>query len=140
MVEFYNKTDKKVDFKGLEEVVKFLTNRPVEVLIVSDSEIEELNRQFRGKPYPTDVLSFPLTYVAGGPLGSVVISIDRAEWEAKKRGHSVADEIKLLLIHGILHLLGYDHEVDKGEMELKEREIIEKLKLPTSLIDRNLTD
>ena len=73
------------------------------------------------------------------PLGSIVISIDTAKKEAEEFGHSIEDEIKLLFIHGLLHLLGYDHEIDNGEMRAKEAEIIEKFNLPKSLIVRNET-
>jgi probable rRNA maturation factor len=135
MVEFYNKTDRPVKMEPLAKVVERLTDRPVEVVIVNNAEIAELNRQFRGKEGATDVLSFPLDPI-GGVLGSVVISIEKAEEGAKKYGHSVEEELKLLLIHGILHLLGYDHETDNGEMRERERAIIEELGLPKSLIVR----
>ncbi|MEO1923813.1 MAG: rRNA maturation RNase YbeY, partial [Nautiliaceae bacterium] len=85
---------------------------------------------------PTDVLSFPLENIPGMPLGSIVISIDTAKKGAKEFGHSIENEIKLLFIHGLLHLLGYDHEIDNGEMRAKEEEIIKKFNLPQSLIIR----
>jgi probable rRNA maturation factor len=72
-----------------------------------------------------------------GPLGSIVISSWHVEIKAKELGHTKRDEIALLFIHGVLHLLGYDHEVDNGEMRKEEQKLIEKFNLPKSLIVRN---
>jgi probable rRNA maturation factor len=99
--------------------------------------MRELNKIYRNKDKATDVLSFPLEDMPGMPLGSIVISIDTAKKVANELGHSIEGEIKLLFIHGLLHLLGYDHETDNGEMREKEKEIIEKFNLPKSLIIRN---
>jgi probable rRNA maturation factor len=93
---------------------------------VTDPEIHSLNRQYRGKDKPTDVLSFPLAdALQSFLLGDVVISIETAARQAQQRGHSLREELQILLIHGILHLLGYDHEVSRREairMHRKERE------------------
>ena len=137
MIDFENRTDYDFDIQSLNEIYKFLTDRDVELILTDDNEIQELNRLHRQKDKPTDVLSFPLENIPGMPLGSIVISIDTAKKGAEEFGHSIEDEIKLLFIHGLLHLLGYDHEIDNGEMREKEKEIIEKFNLPKSLIIRN---
>jgi len=79
-----------------------------------------LNRRWRGKDRPTDVLAFPAQVVAEGFLGDIVISIPYATRQARRRGESRASEVDRLLLHGYLHLLGYDHETDQGEMEALE--------------------
>jgi probable rRNA maturation factor len=94
---------------------------------VTDPQIHTLNRQYRGKDKPTDVLSFPLAdELQPLLLGDVVISVETAARQAQRRGHGLREELQTLLIHGILHLLGYDHEVSRGEairMHRKEREV-----------------
>ncbi len=94
---------------------------------VTDQTIHELNRQYRRKDRPTDVLSFPLADERCPTLlGDVVISVDTARRQARQRKRAFADELRALLIHGILHLLGYDHEVSDSEavrMRRKEREL-----------------
>jgi probable rRNA maturation factor len=101
-------------------------------LITGDSELRRLNRQFRGKDYATDVLSFPGS-------NELVISYQRARVQAAEFGHSVADEIKVLMLHGVLHLLGMDHESDTGEMARRESLWRRKLGLPSGLIARSRT-
>jgi len=106
--------------------------RQVTIVFVSDAAIRKLNRQFRGRAYPTDVLSFPAqpeSFEAGSEvnLGEVVISIDRAEVQAKENGLTVTNEIQQLILHGLLHLSGYDHETDKGEMNRLELKLRRKL-------------
>jgi probable rRNA maturation factor len=94
---------------------------------VTDPTIHALNHQYRGKDKPTDVLSFPLAdEIQPFLLGDVVISLDTAARQAQRRHHSLPEELQTLLIHGILHLLGYDHEVSRSEairMHRKEREV-----------------
>lgn len=108
-------------------------------LITGDAELQRLNRQFLGKDYPTDVLSFP---AAPGPhtkivtLGEIAISADRAAEQASARGHSVDDEIRILMLHGMLHLLGMDHERDRGAMERAEMTWRKEFGLPMGLIER----
>jgi probable rRNA maturation factor len=102
--------------------------------------MQELNKNFRQVDKTTDVLSFPLDFMDGFPLGSVVINIELAKNKAKEFSHSLDDEIKLMFIHGTLHLLGYDHEKDDGEMREKEIELIKKFELPKSLIIRSKGD
>jgi len=137
MIDFENKTDFDFDVKTLEEIYNYLTNKDIELILTTDEEIKTLNKLYRNVDKPTDVLSFPLENIPGMPLGSIIISIDTAKKGAEKYNHSIEDEIKLLFIHGLLHLLGYDHETDNGEMRKKEKEIIEKFNLPKSLIVRN---
>ena len=137
MIEFENKTEFEFDVNMLKEIYEYLTNKDVELILTDDKEIRSLNKEFRQKDKATDVLSFPLENMPGMPLGSIVISIDTAKKGAIEFNHSIEDEIKLLFIHGLLHLLGYDHEIDNGEMRKKEKEIINKFNLPKSLIIRN---
>jgi probable rRNA maturation factor len=137
MIDFINKTDYNFDIKKLEEIYNYLTNKDIELILTTDEEIQELNKTYRKLDKPTDVLSFPLEDMPGMPLGSIVISLDTAKRNANELNHSIEEEIKLLFIHGLLHLLGYDHETDNGEMREKEKEIIEKFNLPKSLIIRN---
>ena len=137
MIDFENRTDFEFDVNLLNEIYKYLTDKDIELILTNDEEIKKLNKQYRNKDIPTDVLSFPLENLPGVPLGSIVISLDTAKKGALEFGHSIEDEIKLLFIHGLLHLLGYDHEVDNGEMREKEKEIIKKFNLPKSLIIRS---
>ncbi len=103
------------------------TQAELSLALVIDSEIHSLNRQYRGIDKPTDVLSFPLAdALQPSLLGDVVISVETAARQAQRRGHSLREELQTLLIHGILHLLGYDHEISRSEalrMHRKEREV-----------------
>jgi probable rRNA maturation factor len=112
----------------------------VNVLVAGSMELRSLNRRFRGVDKPTDVLSFPsLTIGRRQPnpiAGDVVISADIARENADILGHSLADEVKILTLHGILHLAGFDHENDRGEMAKKERQLRQRLRLETGLIER----
>jgi probable rRNA maturation factor len=104
-------------------------------LITSDKELRRLNREFRHQDYATDVLSFP----AGSSdlfLGEIAISFAKAKQQALEYGHSVDQEVEILMLHGVLHLLGMDHETDGGQMAQAERKWREKLGLPTGLIER----
>jgi len=112
---------------------------PVNVLVTGSSELRSLNRQFRGVDKPTDVLSFPPSKEgreARSSAGEVAISADIARENARRLGHSIADEIKILVLHGVLHLAGFDHEHDHGEMAREESRLREQLKLETGLIER----
>jgi probable rRNA maturation factor len=108
----------------------------VSVLLTGDRAVRDLNRQFRRKNKSTDVLSFPATENAAGVAGDLVISLDTALRQATERGHSLETEIKVLLLHGLLHLAGYDHETDDGEMQRREVRLRRKLGLPGGLIER----
>jgi len=110
----------------------------VSVLVTSSRELQGLNRRFRGKNKPTDVLSFPaMPGLVQGFAGDVAISAEIAAHNARRLGHTVAEEIRILTLHALLHLAGYDHELDDGEMERKEAGLRKALGLPVGLIERN---
>lgn len=97
------------------------------VRITDGAEVRGLNERYRSRPVPTDVLSFPgEPSPEGRHLGDVVIAADVAELQAQKAGHNLETELRLLMLHGVLHCLGYDHEVDEGEMEALEDELRER--------------
>jgi probable rRNA maturation factor len=116
-----------------------LGRREFNVCFVDDWAIKRLNAAYRGKARPTDVLSFPWQVTNGvspagaaaaefaGFLGDVVISVETARRNARHEGHSIANEIRWLILHGVLHLLGHDHETDNGEMTALELSLRERL-------------
>jgi len=116
----------------------------VQVLLADDATLKRLNRTFRGKNKATDVLSFPVGATTvffrepNGPVlaGDLAISLETAARQATQYGHSLRDEVRVLLLHGVLHLAGFDHEADSGEMAAREAELRRKLGLATSLIAR----
>ncbi len=109
----------------------------VNVLVTSNAELKELNRRFRGKDQPTDVLSFPaLPGLKPRYAGDIAISAEIATHNARVLGHTPAEEIKILALHGILHLRGYDHERDRGKMARREEKLRRELRLPIALIER----
>jgi probable rRNA maturation factor len=109
----------------------------VTVLLTTDAAIRKLNRQFRGKNKPTDVLSFPAEGLgAEGYAGDLAISVPTARKQAVQQSHSLSTEVKVLILHGLLHLAGYDHEADEGQMARRERLLRAKLDLPQGLIER----
>jgi len=110
----------------------------VNVLVTGSSELRSLNRRFRDKDQSTDVLSFPPgPCFVNGLAGDIAISADIAKANARQLGHSAAQEIKVLALHGLLHLVGYDHESDQGVMARKERQLRRSLGLPLGLIERS---
>ncbi|HTB11711.1 MAG TPA: rRNA maturation RNase YbeY [Bryobacteraceae bacterium] len=109
-------------------VQRVARGRAVTCLITTDAELRRLNREFRGKNYATDVLSFPPDEMA--------ISLDRAAAQAKELGHSLDAELRILILHGLLHLCGMDHEKDSGEMRRAETRWRKRLGLPSGLIER----
>jgi len=137
MIELDNQTDLKLNETLLNSISDYLTQKDIELLITSQEEIKKINNDFRKIDKSTDVLSFPYEDMPMAPLGSIVISSWHVQTKAKELGHTTDDELALLFIHGLLHLLGYDHEVDNGEMREKEIELIDKFDLPKSLIVRN---
>ncbi len=137
MIDLDNQTDKKFDIDFLEKILASQTDKDVELIITYNQQIQQINDEFRQKNEPTDVLSFPLDG-ENMPLGSIVISIDFVEEKSKKFRHKEDDELALLFIHGLLHLLDFDHEIDDGEHRKKEEELIKKFDLPDSLIVRNI--
>jgi len=116
----------------------------VHVLLADDTTLKRLNKTFRGKNKATDVLSFPAgpsTVFFSEPdapelVGDLAVSLESAARQAHYFGHSLADEVRILLLHGLLHLAGFDHETDSGEMAALEAELRKKLELPTGLIAR----
>ncbi len=123
----------------------------VTVLLTTDAALRRLNRQFLGKNKPTDVLSFPAEPIpevraprVRAPrvraddqfAGDLAISVERARSQAADEGHPLSTEIKILILHGLLHLAGYDHEADSGRMARRERALRSSLGLPTGLIER----
>jgi probable rRNA maturation factor len=107
-------------------------NRSATIVFVSDDAIKKLNRRFRGKSFATDVLSFPTRaepFEAENRkhLGDVVISVQRAATQAKANGLSFSGEVEQLILHGLLHLCGYDHETDSGKMNRLELKLRRKM-------------
>jgi len=110
----------------------------INVVITSSREVRDLNRRFRGTDQPTDVLSFPvLPALQESSAGDIAISARIAAQNARQYGHGVGEELKILMLHGILHLAGYDHERDNGHMGRKEQHFRRALGLSDSLIARN---
>ena len=136
MIELDNRTSLDVDEPFLKSIASELTDKDIELIITTDEEIREINKEYRGIDKSTDVLSFPYEDMPMAPLGSIVISNTHVVNLAKELGHTDSDELALLFIHGLLHLLGFDHEVDDGQMRDEEAKLIEKHTLPKSLIIR----
>lgn len=116
----------------------------VDVLVTTSGDMRSLNDRFRGKNKATDVLSFPsnssANVVQGAPsAGEIAISADIALDNARRLGHPAAAEVKVLVLHGILHLAGFDHERDNGQMARKEAILRRALRLPSSLTERGST-
>ena len=109
----------------------------VDVLLADDATLRRLNKTFRGKNKATDVLSFPAPdEIANDHAGDLAISLETANRQAATYGHSLRDEVRILLLHGLLHLSGLDHEIDNGEMAAREAELRVELGLSKSLIER----
>lgn len=140
MIELDNRTDKTIDITQLEGIAEHLSDAEIELILTDNAEIAQINAEFRGIDKATDVLSFPSDPFPGAPLGSIVISIDKVESVARELGHTPGEELALLFIHGMLHLMGMDHEVDNGEMRERESELIARFQLPKSLIVRTLEE
>jgi probable rRNA maturation factor len=137
MVFIDNQTELKIAKKRLKKIKKFLTDKDLELVICDNDYIKDLNFRFRGVDTPTDVLSFPLVDEVGlKTLGTIVISENFVREGAEKYNHKKRDELALLFIHGLLHLLGEDHEIDDGKMRELEEKVISHFELPKSLIVR----
>ena len=151
----YRRKPAKLDTKSLQIFAELLRDRVARgrefhCRITNDAELQHLNAQFLGHDYPTDVLSFPCqpearkTPVAAGArassselaLGDVAISLQRARAQARQWRHATEDELRILLLHGVLHLLGMDHETDSGKMRRAEMPWRRELGLPAGLIER----
>jgi len=118
---------RKVNLPALTEVT---------VVFLNDAQMRRYNRTYRKKDSTTDVLSFPVNTELVDEshyLGDILISVERAKKQAAERGRVMEEEVRILMLHGLLHLLGYDHETDKGQMNRLEK----KLRLDLGLADRN---
>jgi probable rRNA maturation factor len=134
----FRRAPKSLDRKQVEKFAGNLrrcvtAGKPFLCLVSDDRELRRLNRTFLGKDSPTDVLSFP---EEGETLGELAISGTRAAAQAAKFGHSLEQEIGILMLHGVLHLMGMDHENDHGRMRRVEVQWRRKLGLPAGLIER----
>jgi probable rRNA maturation factor len=127
---------KEIDDFGCELSARVANGRPFVCVISNDTELRNLNRSFLNHDYATDVLSFPSSDTQQG-LGDIAISLDRARAQAEVLQHDMIAEIKLLMLHGVLHLLGMDHEADSGEMAREERRLRSRFGLPAGLIARS---
>jgi probable rRNA maturation factor len=110
----------------------------VSVLLTGNAHIRRLNREFRRKDQPTDVLSFPAVRLGENPriAGDLAISVETAARQAREAGHPLATELQILVLHGVLHLAGYDHETDSGQMARKEAALRRRFGLAHGLIER----
>jgi|SRR5579863_1684525 probable rRNA maturation factor len=116
--------------------------RRVSVLLTTDGEMRRLNRQFRGINRATDVLSFPAAVLVQDKeklAGDLAISVPTALRQSSEQGHPLGTELKVLMLHGLLHLAGYDHETDNGQMARREQRLRAQLGLPHGLIERTDT-
>lgn len=136
MIDFINETRFEFDPAPLEAIADSLSDKTIELVLIGDPAMRELNKERRGIDKPTDVLSFPIADFPRSPLGSIVISIDAASAQARSFGHGAEQEIAVLFLHGLLHLLGFDHETDGGEMAAQEERLRERFNLPAGLIAR----
>jgi len=137
MIFLENPDNQTLNLALLESIADTLTQRDIELVICDDAAIRTLNRQYRQIDKATDVLSFPLEGdLSHQPLGTIVISYEHARRKADELGHAPQDEFALLFTHGLLHLLGYDHETDRGEMRALEHTLMHRFGLPESLIIR----
>jgi probable rRNA maturation factor len=137
-----------LDLDALESFARNLRRtvargREFHCLLTGDQELQSLNREFRQKDYPTDVLSFPAERQRGRTkkdepdrIGDIAISLARARAQAREWRHPLEDEIRILMLHGVLHLTGMDHETDSGQMRRAETRWRKKFSLPTALTER----
>jgi len=131
----FSRTEKRLLSDFARDLSRAVTaGRPFDCLIAGDAELHRLNRTFLGNDYPTDVLSFP----NGDAPGEIAISAERAAAQAQSFGHSLLDEIRILMLHGLLHLSGMDHEKDRGEMARAAAHWRGKFDLPQTLIARTV--
>lgn len=136
MLLIENESNTSLHVTLLEQICDAHTPKEVELLIIDAKSMHEINLEHRGVDKTTDVLSFPVENFPHAPLGSILINHELAQEKAQELGHTCEEEITLLFIHGMLHLLGFDHEVDQGEMREKEEALIKQYHLPSSLIVR----
>lgn len=137
MILLDNTTNAKINLNLLEKISSKYTTKDIELLLINAKEMQIINQEQRGIDKSTDVLSFPLEDFPHFPLGSILINSELATIRAEEFNHNDDEEISLMFIHGLLHILGYDHEIDNGEMREEEKKLIEEFNLPKSLIVRN---
>jgi len=138
MIDIDNQSDLTLPIEMITTITESLTQSDVELLIVDEEQMRHINAEHRNIDKATDVLSFPLEAIPMAPLGTIIINTKAIETVSSSLGHKEEEEFCLLYIHGLLHLLGFDHEVDSGEMREKEEAIIKAFNLPKSLIVRTL--
>lgn len=136
----YLRTPRSLERKPLSAFARQLREQVAEgreftCLLTDDKELQRLNRDFLSHDYPTDVLSFP-SLEEDPSLGEMAISLDRAREQATNLGHSLETEVQILMLHGLLHLLGMDHETDGGKMRRTETKWRKIFGLPSGLIER----
>lgn len=134
---FENKTNYDIDLSLITKIKNYLNIGEIELILINNDEMRKINTATRGFDKPTDVLSFPYANMPNTPIGSILISLDYLKNYAVEYKNSIEDEFALLFIHGALHILGYDHEIDNGEHRTKEEELINHFNLPKSLIIRS---
>jgi len=122
--------------RWLSDVAPATARGTVSVALVGDARVRALNREYRKKDYATDVLSFPAEDASSRHLGDIVIARGVARRQAKAAGHAERTELRVLALHGLLHLLGYDHETDTGQMRRVEARLRRKGGLSSGLIER----
>jgi probable rRNA maturation factor len=139
----FRRSPAKLDLSSIESFAETLRarvarGREFHCLITGDAELRLLNRTYRSKDDPTDVLSFPASFPGDSRsyLGDIAISLARARAQARQYGHAIEDEVRILMLHGMLHLKGMDHESDSGAMARAELRWRKKLGLPGGLIER----
>lgn len=139
IVDEDNLMQSSLDASFLESIINEFGDFGVELVFVDSIQSRQLNKEFLHRDYATDVLSFPFSQMGleSKFIGSIVINIDLAKKVSLELNHSINEEIALLFIHGFLHLMGYDHEIDSGEQRSLESKLINKFNLPKSLIIRN---
>jgi probable rRNA maturation factor len=135
----FRRAGSQLDRRALRQFLSMLQDqiaggRTFTCVVTDDRELRRLNREFLDKDYPTDVLSFPTG--SGDTLGDIAISADRAAEQAIRYGHGPDDEVRILMLHGLLHLLGMDHDRDRGDMARTEKHWRRKLGLARGLIER----
>lgn len=151
IIDFLDETDEVSEayFKQLEELLNFTARKEevqagseLSVTFVSNEQIQSINKEYRGKDYATDVISFALEEMGEGELeiigegiprflGDIIISVKKAEEQAMEYGHSFERELGFLAVHGLLHLLGYDHETEEEEKVMfdRQRDILDEFGL-----------
>jgi probable rRNA maturation factor len=143
-LSFPAKSPRRVALPGKRTLDRFLAEAckavrlrgEVSVLLTNDETIRDLNKRFRKKNKATDVLSFPAADLSHEIAGDLAISLETASAQAESFGHALREEVKILILHGILHLAGYDHETDDGQMGRKEANLRKRFGLPLGLIQR----